>query len=312
MPKLYPDKQISVAKETISLILYSYGITDSSYEVIDRGIENTSLYIQTQDKKYVLRVHRQGKRDENISFQLAFQNYLRKHGIPIPRIYSNTDGKELTIIEIDGLRWQVILMECAEGENYTKHYAPELIHDLASTQAKMHLLGIEYAKKMQGSEKIWTELVDGLAERIQDTPEHTPEIIGFIERTRSFYYKLNPKLPHGWNQLDLDLEGNVLVKDNKASAILDFNDLDYSPCAVCLGYSLWAVLFADGENVTRQYLAEYIKIRPLTREEYGALPHIMLFRNYAVGMIELLSKPKPEFMQKILQLEKGIPKISFL
>ncbi|MDP3770423.1 MAG: phosphotransferase [bacterium] len=312
MPKLYPDKQISVTKEAISLMLRSYRIAVFSYEVIDWGVENTSLYIQTQDTKYVLRVHRQGKKDEHISFQLAFQDYLRKHGIPVPRIYRNREGKELTIVEIDGLHWQVILMEYMEGENSIPHYAPDLIRNLAPIQAKMHLLGIEYAKKMQGNEKVWIELVDGLAEQIQDTYKHTPEITGFIERARSFRYELNAKLPHGWNQLDLDLEGNVLVKDDKASAILDFDDLDYSPCAVCLGYSLWAVLFADGKDMTLRYLAEYEKVRPLIQEEYEALPHIMLFRNYAIGIIELLSEPKPWFTQKILELEQEIPKISFL
>lgn len=312
MFKLHPDKQISVTRETISLILRSYGIADFSYEVINRGIENTSVYIQAKGKKYVLRIYRQGKKDEHISFHLAFQNYLREHGIPIPRIYPNREGKELTIVEIDGLRWQVILMEYAEGENSTKHYSLALIHDLAPLQAKMHLLGIEYAKKLSGNEKVWTQLIDGLAERIHNTTGYAQDIVNFIERTRSFHYDLNPQLPHGWNHLDLDFEGNVLVKDNKVSAILDFDDLDYSPLVVCLGYSLWAVLFTDGEKVMRQYLAEYEKVRPLAKEEYKALLHIILFRNYAIGIIKLLSSPKFEDMGKILQVEKEIQKISFV
>jgi len=312
MEKIHDDKQLIVTKERIGLILHSYNIDNFSSEVIEQGLENTSLRIVTGDKKYVLRIHRQGKKiDEHLSFELAFQDYLRKNSIPIPHVHPNAEGKEFTVIELDGLRWLIILMDFAEGESVTEHYTSELIDDLASIQARMHLLGIEYAKEHPG-EKVWAELTEMFSRRIKDTSIYDKELAEFIERARAFRYMFDPELPHGWNHLDLDLIGNVLVKDNKVSAIIDFDDLDYSPCIVCFGYSLWAVLFADGEKMMQQYLREYTKVRPLSKKELDALPHIMLFRNYGIGMIELVLWKRLENMEKFMELEKKILKLSLL
>jgi len=306
MEKIYDDKQLTVTQERVALILRSYNIHDFSYEVIQGGLENTSLRITAPDKKYVLRIHRQGKKiDEHLSFELAFEDYLRKKSIPIPHVHPNAEGKEFTVIEFDGFRWLIILMDFAEGESVTEHYTRELIDDLAPIQARMHLLGIEYAKKYPG-EKVWTELTEMFSERIKDTSVYDKELAEFIERARSFRYLFDPRLPHGWNHLDLDLIGNVLVKDNKVSAIIDFDDLDYSPAIVCFGYSLWAVFFADGEDMMRQYLREYTKVRPLNEKELDALPHIMLFRNYAIGMIELVLWKRLKNMEKFMKLEREI------
>ena len=200
-------------------------------------------------------------------------------------------------------------MDFAEGESSTQRYTPGLIRDLARTQATMHVLGMEYAKKMRGNEKIYTEMDNWLANRTEEYAGNNTEISNFLKRARLIRYALNPTLLHGWNHLDLDIVGNVIVKDDKVNAIVDFADLDYSPCVMCLGYSLWAVLFAEDEAAVRMYLAEYIKIRPLTKKEYEALPHIMLFRNYMIGIVEFLVLKKEEKKEIFLRLEKEIPKI---
>ena len=128
----------------------------------------------------------------------------------------------------------------------------------------------------------------------------------FIERVRKFRYPLDPALPHGWNHLDIDFDGNVLVKDNKIRAILDFDDLDYSPSVVCLGFTLWDIFFDGGEALMREYLAEYQKIRQLTKEECETLPHVIQFRNYIVFVINLLFEKKAENEKRFFEVEKEV------
>ena len=42
MQKLHPDKQIALSYGVVALLLHPYGITEFSYEKIEKGIENTS------------------------------------------------------------------------------------------------------------------------------------------------------------------------------------------------------------------------------------------------------------------------------
>jgi|RhiMetdeSRZDD1v2_1073273.scaffolds.fasta_scaffold1890783_2 hypothetical protein len=67
MYKLHPEKQLKVTDEILRQIMSQYGIGEFSYEIIQGGLENTSILVTTPQKKYVLRIHMQGKVDELLS-----------------------------------------------------------------------------------------------------------------------------------------------------------------------------------------------------------------------------------------------------
>ncbi len=311
MTKLNPHNQISGTKENLSLILATYSINDFTFSPINEGIENSSFVIESLGKKYVLRVYGQGRATtDTITFEISFQDYLREHGIPIPTIYPNAEGKELTVTEIDGKQWRSILMSFVEGKSTTTELTPELVAELANFQAKMHLLGVDFAKKSDRAKEPWTELRDTIIEEKRESAVLTPEVASFLENAARFRYQLDPELPHGYNHLDIDFHGNVITKDNQIAAIIDFEDLQYSPMIVCLAYSMCGMLIDGGADMMWLYLKEYEKVRPLTPLEREALPNIILFRNYVIGIVELLLLKKkadvPE-IQTILKLEKEIP-----
>ncbi len=316
MRKLDPTKQINLTQEALARILQNYGVGDFAYKPIDQGIENTSVFITGGGNRYVVRVYKYEKKtDGDIEFELKFQDYLRENGIPIPLIYKNTEGKELSVVEIDNRRRQVILMEYIEGDT-SAPYTPELIMQLSSLQAKMHNLGIAFAKQ-NPSTSLWKTLRDSYAVTLNkllystivgyNKNKYSPELQRFIERARAFSYALTTDLTHGYNHLDLDSAGNIIVKDGLINGILDFDDLEYSPCVVCLAYTLWDVLFDSEEEGMKKYLANYQTMRPLTAAEYEVLPHCILFRNYSIGILNLLVRDRDYEMPRILQLEKEIP-----
>lgn len=308
--KLKPENQIDITRESLVAILSAYGISNFAFHPINEGIANSSARIESGGKKYVLRVYAQGKKDDDIIFEIDFQEYLRGHGILIPIIHSNKEGSKLNIVEIGGKRWQTILMDLVDGQSLTLKPSDELIEDLAALQAKMHLLGIEYSKDTDAPKKLWADLHDGLASKVENTTVGGQEVKGLIERIKAYNYPLNPDLPYGYNHLDIDFDGNVLTKDNRVSGIVDFEDLQYSPVIVCLGYSLWNILYNDGLEATKHYLRSYEKVRPLTLAEYEALPNVVFFRNYVMVIIQLLlwDKNRPsEDITKLIRLEKEIP-----
>jgi Ser/Thr protein kinase RdoA (MazF antagonist) len=312
--KLEPQNQFPIARDPIAKILATYGITEFIFEPINEGIANASARIESAGKKYVARVYAQGKKDGDVIFEMEFQDFLRGRGIPIPVIYKNTDGKELTVVEIDGRRWQVILMDFVEGQSITPHPSRELISGLARLQAKMHLFGAEFAKSVDRPKKIWAGLRDGMVSKVEDTTVGGQEVQNLLRRIKTYSYPLSPDLSYGYNHLDIDFDGNVLTKDNRVSGIVDFEDLQYSPAVVCLGYSLWNILDDDGTESMRQYLAEYEKIRPLVPLEREALPHVIFFRNYVMAVIRLLvwnhDTPISD-IRNLLKLEKEIPSLLF-
>jgi Ser/Thr protein kinase RdoA (MazF antagonist) len=308
--KLEPDNQINLNKEVLTTILTAYSISDFTFEPIKEGIANSSAFIQSNNKKYVVRVYAQGKKDEDITFEVNFQDYLREHGIPIPVIHKSSSGKELSIVEIESKRWQVILMDFVEGQSVTIKPSNDLIAELARMQAKMHLLGIEFAKLNPRPSRVWTDLHDGLASKVENTSVGGQEVKDLIERIKNYTYPLSPDLPYGYNHLDIDFDGNVLTKDNRVSGIVDFEDLKYSPIIVCLGYSLWNILDDEGLEAMKHYLNEYEKVRPLTSIEYETLPNVVFFRNYVMAIIRLLlweENTPIEDIKGILKLEKEIP-----
>lgn len=311
MQKLEPQNQIHISEATIAIFLEQYAIFSFTFAPIDEGIANTSLRIESNNKKYVLRIYAQErKNDDAILFEIRFQDYLRERGIPIPFIYPTVGGKELSVVTIDGKRWQGVLMEFVEGESVTEHPSPELTAQLAGLQAKIHQLGIEFAKNTHLPHVPWPDLHDSLAVKIKTIPAGGPQVEAFIERVKAYKYPLNPDLPHGYNHLDIDFDGNVLTKDNHVKGIVDFDDLSYSPSIVCLGFSLWNILDDQGEEAMRHYLAEYEKTRPLTVAERRALPHVIFFRNYVIAIVRLLlweEETDKDDIENILELEKRIP-----
>lgn len=308
MSKLEQDKQIKVNDENITTILRFYGITKFTYREIKQGIENTSIYIEEDNKKYVLRIYRlDSKTDKNICFELEFQDYLRKHGIPIPVIYKNINGNKLSIVELGDTKWQVILMEFCKGDigfsNIT--YSNQLIHELATIQSRMHKLGVAFSKRYPCENK-WRNLKDAYAERI-NTSKPSEKVKRFIKRAGSFSYTLPTEITYGYNHLDINFDGNVIVNNETISGIIDFDDLEYSPNIVCLGYTLWGILFDYGVDEMNAYLKRYQELYPLNQFEIEALPQCVLFRNYVIGVLNRLFEGSDEKIEKIIKLESKIP-----
>jgi len=311
--KLEPTNQIDLTKEALATILDVYNIQDFTFSPIHEGIANSSATIESNGKKFVVRVYAQGKNDEDILFEISFQDYLREHGIAIPLIHKNKNGKELTVTEIDGKRWQIILMDFVEGQSITVKPSYELISELATLQAKMHLLGMEFAKDADRPKKPWADLHDSLVSKVENTTVGGQEVKDLLQRVKAYSYPLNPDLPYGYNHLDIDFDGNVLTKDNRVSGIVDFEDLQWSPLVVCLGYSLWNVLDDEGVEAMEHYLKEYEKVRPLTAAEKEALPNVIFFRNYVMVVIRLLlwdENAHIEDITNLIRLETEIPKLN--
>jgi Ser/Thr protein kinase RdoA (MazF antagonist) len=305
MPKLNPESQIKLTKTVIKGILEHYNVSVQSFAIPKGGIANATALVTTANGRCVVRVYRQNRKTlAHIKQELAFMKLLQKHKLPVPKVFPNKQNKFITQYKKDGRAWQCVVMEWMSG-NHTEHYSPTLLKNLARTQAKMHKLGANFAKHQPKTNRL-----DVLKERefvkdINFSKLKKPNVIEFLNRAKKYTIKLEEKLPRGFNHLDYD-HANVLVERDKLSAILDFDDLTYSPLIVDLGYTLWDVLFENGDiQSMRAYLREYQKLRQLQKLEKQYLRNILLFRNYAIGSFEVrFWGENGMYVKKFLAFEK--------
>lgn len=311
MPKLHPQKQLPLNRRIVKEMLWHYNLTLRSFEILPRGIENTTVAVTTERGTYALRIYRQGNKTiQNIEQELSFMEFLRAVKIPIPPVLKNTFGKQVTRYKNNKTVWSFILMEFAEGI-HPKRYSKETVEQLATIQVKMHKLGKQFAEKVGARKLLWKDLREGeFSPRIKLSTIKNREIRDFVQRVRKFRIPLPTNLPYGYNHLDI-IHGNILVRNNLIAAILDFDDARYSPRVVCLGYTLLDIL-----SITKKpsnlffYLSIYTQYQPLTKSEKKILKGILHFRNYIIGAMEIyFYGEKGRNVKTALNLEKIISRL---
>lgn len=308
MPKLKPHKQIKLNKRKVNALLKTYNLTARAFKVFPHGIENTTLLVATKKGKYVLRVYQKNKKTiKNIEQEIAFMEFLRNRKIPIPQIFKNILGSRVSRYKDSGAVWSYVLMEFAPGR-HPESYSKNAIKNLATIQAKMHLLGSIFAKKLEGQKLFWKHLRErAFSPHIKTSTINDAAVKDFIIRAKKFEAPVPRSLPQGYNHLDMT-NVNILMQNDRITAVLDFDDACYSPPVVCVGYCLLDVLYItkDIRDIST-YLTAYTKYRQLTKLELHTLKNVMLFRNYVVGAMEVLFHGEnSKYLKQILEFEKII------
>src|SRR5882724_820852 len=176
------ENQFPVSSQNVSDFIHKYGLDVRSHEVLNRGIENTSILIQSGQERYVLRVYRLNKKSvEAIQLEVAFMAHLAENGLPIPDVTPNSTGAFVTELVIDNLPWQAILMTYVAGE-HTREYSPKLIANMAMKQARMHLLGANYQTSPLPTSQLTTLKDTQFIERIDMLQIKNSSLQDFLKR----------------------------------------------------------------------------------------------------------------------------------
>lgn len=308
MPKLDPKSQIKLNKATIVSFLQEYHLSLKSFTVAKSGIENTTALVTTNQGNFALRIYRKDKKKaSDIQQELDFMLLLSKHKLPVPKIFPNSNNQLITQKKIRDTVWNCILMEQMPGI-HPRNYSLALLKEMAYVQARMHELGVKFTKKQVQHRKFPKVIKEAnFIKNIELDKIKDQDVLAILHRAKNFRVHFNGKLPYGYNHLDYD-HANILVKNNKLSAILDFDDLCYSPLIVCFGYTLWDVLFTTKKPSSLfEYLKYYQANRKLKPAELQILKDILRFRNYVIGSLEIMFYGEDgKFVKSFLKYEKVI------
>jgi Ser/Thr protein kinase RdoA (MazF antagonist) len=135
-----------------------------------------------------------------------------------------------------------------------------------------------------------------------------------IEKSNNIFneWNLNQKefLNMDFSLVHFDYDSsNILIKNNKISGIIDFDDIIEAPTIIDLGFSLWWWLFFNFKKnkllTSIRYIKGYSKIRKLNDKEKKLLPLIIRMRNMILLCLLFINeREKPE--------EKNIKKSFYL
>ncbi|HUD11151.1 MAG TPA: phosphotransferase [Candidatus Saccharimonadia bacterium] len=251
--KRFRMQQFDASARSLRTLLNSYDIDPLKIAATKEGVENQTFMVDTRDQQYVLRVYRKDKKTTlEIEAEIDFMEFLGERGLPVPRVVPNKRARRVTEHVIDGTRWQCILMKRIPGQHPTV-FTKRLLSELARLQARLHVLGAEYA-----------------LERGAQSGRH------IILATRQVDII---RLPYGYSHFDITTY-NLLVKNGHITGLLDFDDMSFGPFADCLAITiLRSSDIVMGPRLRKAYLADYQAVRPLMwRERQRLRTHLLLNR----------------------------------
>lgn len=249
-----------LSPKKIKTILKEYNLTDyKEHEKLWWSIKNEIFLIKTEKDKLILKIYNNTKEKE-VERVLQTIQKLKKENVPIPNILKTKSGREIIHIE----QKPASLQKFIEGEHYKKA-DKTLVISLAKNLGKID--------KILLKDKNFTRLEKSIYKIEQKSRFSTPELDIFKEK-KEISEELNQKVKskkirittiHGDYQ-----SVNILVKENKIKAILDWDELrkDYLPNEIATAINH---LFFTFSKANKKYLPdffkEYKKYVKLTKEE---------------------------------------------
>lgn len=265
-------------KTDIKNILSKYDLGDFvSFEPIKNGTVQTNILLKTSKNKFVFRYY-ENRSKNSVLFEVNLIKYLKNRNYPCLTPFRNIHGNFIGIYN----KKPFVIFEFIEGKHIEKsntEQRKQLIQKVAELQ-KFTKNYNPYHKKYR-----WNYSIDLCKKLAQDEAKKigTKNSQNKLKWLKSELLKLKiPKsLPKGICHCDFHFS-NVLFKNGKFNALIDFDDANYTflswdlicliePFVLIFDWDTWNK-FKPTDNVfnfkqTKKIVAEYMKHRQLNNNE---------------------------------------------
>lgn len=265
-------------KNEMARILSNYDLGELiCFEPVANVTVETNYFVTTALGKFVFRYYEERSK-ESVQFEVNLIRYLKKRDYPCPAVYKNKHGKSVNFY--NGKPY--VLFEFIQGV-HVKDPTEEQRRQLIKMAAKLQNITRNYRPYYKNAR--WNYGVDlcrKLARRKAKSinTANSREKLKWLENELA-KLKLPQSLPKGICHCDFHFS-NVLFKDGKIKALLDFDDANYTYLLFDLAYLIEP--FVSGfrwntwENFkktdpildfskARKTVKEYMKHRPLSENE---------------------------------------------
>lgn len=245
------------------------------------GAVQTNYLLQTTKGKFVFRYY-ENRSKNSVSFESNLIKYLKDKNYPCPAPFKNKRGEFVSTYK----EKPYIIFEFVEGrhiKNPNENQKKELIKRVAELQDITKNYKPQNKKyRWNYSAELCRELARKEAQKLNTI--NAKEKLKWLESELS-KVKLPKSLPKGICHCDFHFS-NVLFKNDKFNALIDFDDANYTflifdlaslinPFVKSFEWNTWSN-FRKDENVfdfseARKIVSEYMKYRPLNDNEKKSL-----------------------------------------
>jgi Ser/Thr protein kinase RdoA (MazF antagonist) len=231
-------------EELIKQIEKKYRINFEKVSLIRESPDNFVYLLADKNNKYILRVSKRDIRDD-VLFELTWLDYLKNNHIPVAAVIKTTNDQLFDIYQ----QKTIVVFKFVEGEiiEIKPDKKPNLakVANAAVELAKIHNVSLTADINLKRKRNIFTEVNRALA--IKD------ELIKYCEGGEKFIneIKFYKEFAEKWEG-ELSLihndyhPGNLLFKQDKVSANLDFDWACKGPAIKDLAHALVLWSYPDG------------------------------------------------------------------
>lgn len=235
-----------------------------------RGSSNFVHAFKCNDEKRFLRFsHEEENTAENISAELDFMNYLRKHGYPCVEAIRSNNGNYVETVQTDIGICHAVVFAAADGVSLE---IDEMSKDdmilWGKSLGELHRLSMDYkpGKNIRGD---WKSKLDFVERVLEDFPEEK-DAVSELARVRGNLSSLPiTKLNFGLIHYDFEQDNVFINNEHNRMTVIDFDDAMYHWYAMDIVSALGDLEELEEEEANKRlgwFLEGYDSVMPMDKE----------------------------------------------
>ena len=256
-------------QDEIDFIEKKYKIKILEIKNIKNGILNSNFYIETKNKKYILRIYEANRTIDEELQELILLDKISSF-IPVSRAIENIDNEYISIFN----NKKFALFEYVEGSSI-EEIDTHIIREIAINLGKLHSFSKEISfEKYNRKSRIDFDFYYNEIKKLNFDFKFKNELLNLADEIIKYDFSI---LPSGVIHGDIFPDNVLLDEYNNIKVIFDFNESYYAPFIfdIAIVINFWIKInnfdFFTENNFIRDFLNYYSKYRKITKEELKLL-----------------------------------------
>ena len=289
-------------QDEIKFIEEKYKIKILKIKNIDNGILNSNFYIETKNKKYILRIYEANRIVDEEKQELILLDKIAGF-IPVSKAIKNIDNEYISIFT----NKKFALFEYINGNSITK-IDTHIVREIAMYLGKFHSFSKEISfEEYNRKTRIDFNFYYNEIKKSEINFRFKNELLNLANEINDFDFST---LPSGIIHGDIFPDNVLLDEYNNIKVIFDFNESYYAPFIfdIAIVINFWIKIndfdFFTENNLIRDFLNYYSKYRKITKEELKSLDIACKKIALTFTFLRIYKKKIENSYQKAISIQK--------
>ena len=289
-------------QDEIKFIEEKYKIKILEIKNIDNGILNSNFYIETKNKKYILRIYEANRTVDEEKQELILLDKIAGF-IPVSKAIKNIDNEYISIFT----NKKFALFEYINGNSITK-IDTHIVREIAMYLGKLHSFSKEISfEEYNRKTRIDFNFYYNEIKKSEINFRFKNELLNLANEINDFDFST---LPSGIIHGDIFPDNVLLDEYNNIKVIFDFNESYYAPFIfdIAIVINFWIKIndfdFFTENNLIRDFLNYYSKYRKITKEELKSLDIACKKIALTFTFLRIYKKKIENSYQKAISIQK--------